>query len=300
MQPVPFRRPDRSTFVASVVALPISECSIHHLYPLLVRTLSNALVVLEQDGEDVHLVTPEMAHIILRPAEVAERLNVLASARLVIDNVFEADLEPELHAGDVHTRAIRRAGQAVATLDLLPAPFPLDELLTPADLAWLKRVYNITGLSAGNFSERLDDTRFWMSASGVNKADLRVVGEDMMVVTGYDAERGAMRVSVPPTVKPRRVSFDAIEHWIIYRDHPAVGAILHVHAWLPGVRATSLHLPCGTVELGQAISDLIAAEPDPVRAVVGQRNHGLTITGTSLDEIIARVGGQLVRTVPFN
>jgi ribulose-5-phosphate 4-epimerase/fuculose-1-phosphate aldolase len=147
----------------------------------------------------------------------------------------------------------------------------------------------------GQFSERLDEKSFWMSASGVNKAKLESVGRDIMLVTGYDAERNAMCVSVPAGVTPRRVSVDAIEHWIIYRDHPAVRAILHVHAWLDGVPSTPMHLPCGTYELGEAISRLLADAP-----IVGQKNHGLTITGTSLDEILASVDGRLVRNVPMS
>jgi hypothetical protein len=33
--------------------------------------------------------------------------------------------------------------------------------------------------------------------------------------------------------------------------------------------------------------------------VVGLRNHGLTITGHDMDEILARVQGRLVRNVPM-
>jgi len=38
---------------------------------------------------------------------------------------------------------------------------------------------------------------------------------------------------------------------------------------------------------------------DPSRAVVGLRNHGLTITGHSLDEIIERAGAKIVPKVPM-
>jgi hypothetical protein len=34
--------------------------------------------------------------------------------------------------------------------------------------------------------------------------------------------------------------------------------------------------------------------------VVGQRNHGLTITGHSLDEIFERIDGRIVRKVPMD
>jgi ribulose-5-phosphate 4-epimerase/fuculose-1-phosphate aldolase len=108
-----------------------------------------------------------------------------------------------------------------------------------------------------------------------------------------------MILSVPPDVKPNRVSVDAIEHWMIYREHPEVGAILHVHAWMDGIRSTEINYPCGTVELAGAVAELVRRSPDPSRAVVGQRNHGLTITGLSLDEIFDRVEGRLVRNVPM-
>ena len=42
------------------------------------------------------------------------------------------------------------------------------------------------------------------------------------------------------------------------------------------------------------------AAPDPTHAVVGQRNHGLTITGPSLDEIFERIDGKIVRNVPMD
>ena len=86
---------------------------------------------------------------------------------------------------------------------------------------------------------------------------------------------------------------------MIYREHPDVGAILHVHAWIEGTVATEINYPCGTLELAEAVADLVRA-PDPSRAVVGQRNHGLTITGPSLDEIFARVDGKIVRKVPMD
>ena len=79
-----------------------------------------------------------------------------------------------------------------------------------------------------------------------------------------------------------------------------LGAIVHVHAWIEGTPATEINYPCGTLELAESVAELVRAAPDPSRAVVGQRNHGLTITGHSLDEIFARVDGKLVRAVPMD
>ncbi|MFN3179337.1 MAG: class II aldolase/adducin family protein, partial [Thermus sp.] len=158
----------------------------------------------------------------------------------------------------------------------------------------------IGGLSYGNLSVRKDERRFWMSASGVDKANLREIGRDILMVKDYDPQQNAILLSVPPHVEPRRVSVDAIEHWMIYREHPGVGAILHVHAWMEGVPATPFNYPCGTYELAQAVAEKVREAPDPTRAVVGLKNHGLTITGRSLEEIMERIEGKLIRTVPMS
>ena len=108
-----------------------------------------------------------------------------------------------------------------------------------------------------------------------------------------------MILSVPPDVTPRRVSVDAIEHWMIYGAHPGVGAILHVHAWMEGIEATELNFPCGTHELATSVAELIEHEPDPANAVVGLRNHGITATGPTLDAIMDRIEPHLLRQVPM-
>src|SRR5690606_33555352 len=106
-------------------------------------------------------------------------------------------------------------------------------------------------------------------------------------------------LSVPPHIKPNRVSVDAIEHWMIYREHPPVGAIIHVHAWLDGIPSTEVHYPCGTYELAQSVAQKVREAPDPSRAVVGLRNHGLTITGRSLKDIFERIEGRIIPQVPM-
>ena len=50
-------------------------------------------------------------------------------------------------------------------------------------------------------------------------------GRDILLVTGYDEANARMRISVPPGIEPRRVSVDAIEHWMIYQAHPDVGVL---------------------------------------------------------------------------
>jgi len=78
-----------------------------------------------------------------------------------------------------------------------------------------------------------------------------------------------------------------------------VAAILHVHAWMGGVPSTDVNYPCGTLELAKAVRDRLETTPDPGHAVIGLRNHGLTITGENLPEIFERVTPHLLRQVPM-
>jgi class II aldolase/adducin N-terminal domain-containing protein len=306
-RPRPFRRRSRGTFVAALHALadeppdPLREG-----YPVLVRALAN-LSLTYVPGRGVWFTTLERGSYVVPEADgprrlaeaVVERLAPLARSRLVIENEFRSDLEPKLWDGDELTAAVAEAGRHLDQLGLLPAPFPVEELVDERDLRHIKRLYGLGGLSYGNLSARKDDTRFWMSASGVDKSRLEVPGRDILLVAGYDAERRRIVLSVPPGIEPRRVSVDAIEHWRIYRDHPDVGAILHVHAWVEGVPATEVNYPCGTEELARDVAGLLAAEPDPAHAIIGLRNHGITATGASLDEILERSAPKLLRQVPM-
>jgi ribulose-5-phosphate 4-epimerase/fuculose-1-phosphate aldolase len=306
--PKPFRRRARGTFVAAVhEQRDVPADVLKTNYPLLVRALAN-IVLCYVPGAGAWFTTMERGHYGVEEHDgrgtlaeaVIERLAPLAAAKLVIDNEFRTDLEQELWSGDEITRSIRGAGVRLGDLDLLPAPFPIEELLDERDLRHVKRLYGIGGLSYGNLSARKDERRFWMSASGVDKTRLDTPGRDILLVSDYDAARGVIVLSVPPEVEPRRVSVDAIEHWMIYREHPNVGAILHVHAWMEGIQATDVNFPCGTEELATSVADLLAAEPDPAHAVIGLRNHGITATGESLDEILDRIEPRVLRQVPMS
>jgi ribulose-5-phosphate 4-epimerase/fuculose-1-phosphate aldolase len=308
--PKPFRRRSRGTFVAAIherEAMPDQiEDSLKLEYPMLVRALANiVLCYVPEQGvwfttmERGHYLVPEDGDLEGLAEKVVERLMPLATSRLVIDNEWRTDLEEELWAGDEISSEIRKAGELLGKLDLLPSPFPIEELLSERELRHVKRLYSIGGLSYGNLSMRKDETRFWMTASGVDKSSLETPGRDIILVSGYEPDEAKMILSVPPTVESRRVSVDAIEHWMIYQGHPDVGAILHVHAWVEGVPATDVNYPCGTAELARAVSDIIDAEPDPARAIVGLRNHGITATGDSLLEIIERITPNLLRQVPM-
>jgi hypothetical protein len=300
----PFRRRSRGTFVVGLY-----ERESHSLpedYPMLVRALAN-ISLCYVPGDGAWFTTMERGHYgdsaehgeeALADA-VVQRLLPLARSRLVIDNEFLTDLEPELWKGDDVTEEIIAAGARLGDLDLLPSPFPIEDLLNERELRHVKRLYGIGGLSYGNLSQRKDERRFWMSASGVDKSKLETPGRDILLVSNYDQQNGRIVLSVPPEVEPRRVSVDAIEHWMIYQAHPGVGAILHVHAWMEDIRATDVNYPCGTEELAASVAELLAAEPNPNEAVIGLRNHGITVTGPSLMAILDRIEPRILRQVPM-
>lgn len=310
--PQKFWRRAQSTFVVTLVETDDEPADIFRAgYPILVRALSNLgiYVVRKPDGIDAHFLTMEQGHYVLTwrtdedPTaffdELYERLAPLATSQLVINNVYHRDLPEALWSGDEITQQLIWAGEQLADLRLLPAPWPIHEYLNERDLRHVKLLYGIGGLSYGNLSARKDADTFWMSASGVDKSALQQIGRDILLVTGYLPGENAMELQVPPEVEPRRVSVDAIEHWMIYQEHPQVGAIIHVHAWMDGIESTHINFPCGTRELALAVSDLIRKADDPSRAVVGLKNHGLTITGHSLVDIFERMRGRIIPQVPM-
>jgi ribulose-5-phosphate 4-epimerase/fuculose-1-phosphate aldolase len=311
--PTSVRRKNRAVFVVGVGETdePPSE-PLKTGYPLLLRTLANLFILVVKNGKNgnpaAYFFTLEQGFYALPYTGddetffdlVLQRLAPLATSNLIIENEFVPDLPEELWNGDEVTASITRAGRRLDELDLLPSPFPLQDFLSERDFRHVRQLFNIGGLSYGNLSARKDPTRYWMSASGVDKSRLEKIGQEILLVTDYLPEKQAMRLSVPPNIQPRRVSVDAIEHWMIYREHPSVGAILHVHAWMEGIPSTHINFPCGTYELASTVAELVRNEPDPGHAVIGLKNHGLTITGESLDEIFDRVEAKILRQVPMS
>lgn len=309
-RPRPYRRRSQGCFVVSIVEAPETPDEVlTTAYPLLVRSLSNLLVYLtRENGEPVaHFVTLEQGYYTVRERgdsaaffrEVYRRLEPLAASRLVIDNRFEADLPEALWGGNERTQALAEAGRRLDALGLLPAPFPIAELLDEREMKHVHRLFGIGGLSYGNLSVRENAESFWMTARGVNKASLGEIGRDMVLIRRYDRDLNAMLVSVPAGVEPKPASVDAIEHWTLYTRHPSIGAIIHVHAWMDGIASTQTNFPCGTYELAREVAELVDAEPEPGRAVVGLKNHGLTIAGTSLTDIFDRIEGRILPQVPM-
>ncbi len=309
-RPRPFRRKSQGTFVVGVTEVDEKPDDIlSTAYPMLVKSLSNLFIFItpsDDGGKDTYFITLEQGYYTARDRDGAEyfeevysHVAPLASTRLVINNIFRDDLPEELRDGNARTRAIYDAGRKLDGMGLLPTAFPIHEILSERDMQHVRRLFGLGGLSYGNVSVREDEDTFWMSARGVDKSNLREVGRDVLLISDYVPEEDAMVVRVPPGVEPRSASVDAIEHWNLYKEHPEIGAIIHIHAWMEGIESTRVNYPCGTYELAQEVAELARQQPDPGRAVVGLKNHGLTITGHSLEDIFERIDGKIIRQVPM-
>lgn len=306
-------RKSQAEYVVSLVQLdaglddPRSAC-----YTTLVKTLSNILLCIDPETgggpPEVYVTTPEAGyyHFPYDPQKVYECLLPVITSHLMINNRLTEDLPVSFLGNERVNSRLREAGQALHSLGVLPAPFPLHKVLDQKSLDHLYRLFRMRGLSFGNFSMLntlpfASEHAFWMTARGVDKAHLKGIGEDVLLVTGYREQDREILVSVPPGHDPRaRVSVDAIEHVLIYREFPEVGAIVHVHAWMDGVASTRQNYPCGSIELGRQVVELLRQAPDPSRCAVGLINHGLTITGPSMEEIFNRIQNKLVKTVPMS
>jgi hypothetical protein len=308
-RPRPFRRKSKAIFVVAIAESPEPPANVLKAgYPLLARAIANVLVYL------VGAPTPRVYFVTLEGGcyeigrddandaifeRAFDELAPLVSSTLVIDNELVEDLSDADRLADPIPGQIRATGARLDRMGLLPSPFRLEDLLPPRDLRHVRRLVGIGGVSYGNISARSATLGgFWITASGVDKGHLGEAGADILLARGYCLERRSVILRVSPTVRPRHASVDTIEHALIYEQNPDVGAIVHVHSWMDGVPATRINYPCGTYELGCAVATLLRQAPDPGRAAVGLKNHGVTITGPSLDDILERVDGRLIPISP--
>jgi len=310
--PKAFRRKCQEEMVVSVTLVkdPIPDLKAS-CYVALVKSISNILFCISlQEGKErpkAYSITPEVGFTEFNydPDSMYKYMYPVISSHFVLRNKLFNDLILEENEIIPEVEDLKAFGRVLHNLGVLPAPFPLIELLDKDLIDQLYRLYQIKGLSYGNLSIRnknhnLGVTSYWMTARGVDKSNLKGIGKDMLLVKGFDKESGEMLVSVPPGYDPRiRVSVDAIEHYLIYREFPETGAIVHVHAWIDDVLCTTQSYPCGTWELAENVVKLLKKTSSPERTEVGLKNHGLTITGPDIKDIFRRIRGRLKTNVPM-
>lgn len=310
--PVAFRRKTQEEMVISIALIPNNMSDLKPAcYVALVKSISNMLFCLVAADLDNPMkgysITPEVGFVefIYSPEKMFRYMYPVISSHFVLRNRLFTDLQLKKEQAIPEIDDLILFGKELKNLGALPAPFPLIELLNQDLIDQLYRLYQIKGLSYGNLSIRnnhykIDGTTYWMTARGVDKSKLSAVGNDILLVKGYDDKLDEMLVSVPAEHDTRiRVSVDAIEHYMIYREFPDIGAIVHVHAWIDDIPCTDQTYPCGTRELAESVVALLRTTSTPGRAVIGLKNHGITITGPDIRDIFSRLKASLKINVPM-
>lgn len=304
-EPNIFRRRSKAVFVITLVIKTKEYDDLRATcYQTLIKSLSNLLVCIDMSDSpaEVYFTTPEAGfyHMPFDAQTIYERILPIAGAHFFIDNKISEDLPFAFWQSTPVVEKIKQYGRELDRLGVLPTPFPLKDVLTPENIKQLYYLFEVKGISYGNLSarENIPDFdgkhTFWMTARGIDKSRIEQIGRDVLLVHGIDKSQSSVQISMPPEYDLRaRVSVDAVEHQLIYQNFPEVGAIIHVHAWLPGVLCTKQNYPCGTIELAEEVVGLLKKTENPASTAVGLKNHGLTITGYNLDEIFRRIRGKL-------
>jgi ribulose-5-phosphate 4-epimerase/fuculose-1-phosphate aldolase len=310
--PKAFRRKTQEEMVVSITLIrePVEDLKAL-CYVALVKSISNMLFCISLTGgnelQKAYSITPEVGFLEFKydPSAIYTYMYPVISSHFVLRNKLYDNLLFNSDETIHEVEELKAYGKELGSLGVLPAPFPLANFLEKDLIDQLYRLYQIKGLSYGNLSIRnvsynLWNISYWMTARGVDKSNLKGFGKDILLVKGFDKDNGEMQVSVPQVFDPRiRVSVDAIEHFMIYREFPGVGAIVHVHAWIDDVMCTTQTYPCGTFELAENVVELLKKTSSPERTEVGLKNHGLTITGPDIKDIFSRIRGRLKIKVPM-
>jgi len=315
-----YYRKTTSEWIISIIYLPEPQEDLKSLcYTVLIRTLANMAIAIvpkeigaapdlkNLDDFMIYCITPEVGFYGFRfdPDKIYQCMLPVVTSHALLKNHVVDDLPQAYWEPTPAVRSLMQYGRQLDKLGLLPTPFPLQELLSREDLDHLYSFFQIKGISYGNLSVReavpdIGDDTFWMTARGVDKGNLSSVGKDILLVSGFDENSQTIKVHTTPEGDPRaRVSVDAIEHQLIYSAFPEVKAIVHVHAWMENIESTFQNHPCGTIELANSVVDKIKEFKKPDSVVIGLKNHGITITGSSLEDIFSRINGNLVATVPM-
>ncbi len=132
--------------------------------------------------------------------------------------------------------------------------------------------------NGGNLSQRLGDG-FVITCSGCNLGVIEPGELSWVTECSLEEERVTYAGPEPP-------SSEAMLHWLIYRDFPRAGAIVHAHDELatsgPGVqrlRQSAREEDYGTVALARAATETFEAGDE----IIVLRDHGYVARGRDLE-----------------
>ena len=250
----------------------------------------------------MYFTTPEAGfyHLAYDAEEVYKRMIPIAGARFAIGNRISADLPRRIGRRRPSSKISGAPRRSSDGLGVLPAPFPLHELLSEDSIRHIFLIFGMKGLSYGNMSAR----------------------ERIPELGGHDVlDDGPRESTKPGSRKSARTSCSSAgsttvrkESWSAFlpitirgrasRSMPSSTSSSTGHfprsarssTSTPGSTASSAPartIPCGTVELAEEVVHMLKRTDCPGRTAVGLKNHGLTITGPCLDEIFGRIQGRL-------
>lgn len=308
--PEPYHRTRPDEFVITFAMLPVGTIDIRATcYVALLKTLSNLFFgILPTEGSHapkIFHVTPEAGVIQFPfdPAGVVKRMEPVIRAHLVLKNRFMVDLPAESAENFTEVKEYIQFGNKLRQLGVRPTPSSINQLLSSDRMKKTYQFYQGKHLTCGNYSIRAKtpyDDSFWMTARHADKSQINKIGKDILLVSGFAPVSQHLLVSVPPNYDTTaRTSVDAFEHYWIYKNLPDVGAIVHLHAWMDNIPLIDKNYPCGSQELAYEVVNLLKKCENPSKAAIGIKNHGITITGESLEEIFSRIEGRLRFQAPI-
>lgn len=276
-------------------------------YELGLPVMANLAGYIEVIGAEPHdykmtLITPERGHELLYGSpeigdELFDTLVRRSDVTYVDENVVHTDLPEELRQGTAVTRRMQEIARQLDSLDLVPTAVPLDQLSERTRRRFFK-VLGIRQVSYGNMSARHEGDSFWMTGRGVDKGNLEVIGRDIVLVDRFDRDDRRVHMRVPPGFEDARVSIDSSIHAVIYASFPKIGAMIHIHSYVPDIVFTDDHYPCGTIELCESTLEGLRRTEDPGRTILGLANHGILVTGADLDDAWNQIEARLPELEP--
>jgi len=152
-----FRRKSKAVFVISLIVVNGTCENLRSLsYQALVRSLSNLLLCVKSNANkpEIYFTTPEAGfyHIPFEPEAVYRKILPIAGAHFAIDNRLSTDLPRAYWESTPIVEKIKHYGRELDHLGVLPAPFPLREVLPKNDIEQLNFIYDLD-LDISNFKE---------------------------------------------------------------------------------------------------------------------------------------------------